>query len=408
MKEENKFDRLKGYQNTKKINAFAWWNRLGQPNKKDMMKRCKKGDMENIDVTPEDVELLPWLVGGLSVDVIKMKELMLEASTFASPNCERRKVRRNRTCYRQIFESCKLTQALDGADLTESTEDITESTHSAEWADLDFSDWEIMDGKKIVDKIDHTVQSSIVQDDKTQSSRHSRRSRNRISLVDQIDDTAHSSIFQDDKTLNSRISRRSNKIHKENTKIGEEEECRIAAYQDSRILNAYNWWSRLGHPSKKVMIKRCGRGSMENVDLTPDDVELLPWLEGGFVLDEPKMLKFVTEVEFPSSKSGRKEHKSDTKRRNSPKSASPKNSRRNSVERSSRRKMNPARNERSPKAKREGVKRDTRSMLEQQFSALDMTLTEGSNARKSVSLHPDTVESLQEGITDFLKMSRHS
>lgn len=68
------YDGLKKRQflyDTRMLMAYQWWYRMQYPLKKDMIRRCRKSDMERADLYPRDIELLPWLEG-FSVDVPQM------------------------------------------------------------------------------------------------------------------------------------------------------------------------------------------------------------------------------------------------------------------------------------------------------------------------------------------------
>ena len=59
--------------NQKRDNAFNWFHRMGRPDKKSMERQVKKLNLP--DITVADVQLLPWVWGGRSLDVEKMKAL---------------------------------------------------------------------------------------------------------------------------------------------------------------------------------------------------------------------------------------------------------------------------------------------------------------------------------------------
>jgi len=56
---------------TRMLMAYQWWYRMQCPLKKEMLRRCKRGDMERADLYPDDVELLPW-IESFSVNVPQM------------------------------------------------------------------------------------------------------------------------------------------------------------------------------------------------------------------------------------------------------------------------------------------------------------------------------------------------
>ena len=58
---------------------------------------------------------------------------------------------------------------------------------------------------------------------------------------------------------------------------------------EERIERAYNWYSRCGMPSRKRMKERIKK--IDGCDITEADVDLLPWLRGGRVVDAGRAMK---------------------------------------------------------------------------------------------------------------------
>lgn len=56
--------------------CYMWYARLGQPNRDSMIASAKKLT-HNDDITPEEVEALPWICGGALLPVKEMNELFL-------------------------------------------------------------------------------------------------------------------------------------------------------------------------------------------------------------------------------------------------------------------------------------------------------------------------------------------
>jgi len=61
-----------------------------------------------------------------------------------------------------------------------------------------------------------------------------------------------------------------------------------------RRQEAYDWWKRLGSPTKDVLIRKCG---LDDVYLDAEDVELLPWLPGGLSVDVRKTMNWIDDIE---------------------------------------------------------------------------------------------------------------
>lgn len=62
-------------QNDMMIRAYSWYARLGQPRRDNFKDRIK--NIQNIDITEEDVDSLPWLMNGRLVNVAKMNKVIL-------------------------------------------------------------------------------------------------------------------------------------------------------------------------------------------------------------------------------------------------------------------------------------------------------------------------------------------
>jgi len=61
--------------------------------------------------------------------------------------------------------------------------------------------------------------------------------------------------------------------------------------EEARILRAYAWWSRMARPKKKDFKERIGK--VAHADITPDDVDLLPWNFNGSMVNVAKMNKYI-------------------------------------------------------------------------------------------------------------------
>jgi len=81
------------------------------------------------------------------------------------------------------------------------------------------------------------------------------------------------------------------RIHKKETHQAQEDE---KWSRRTRKLKAYKLWKRLDCPTKRVMIAECEK---ENVDLTPQDVDLLPWIPSEFYVDLPQIMDWVDKIE---------------------------------------------------------------------------------------------------------------
>ena len=58
---------------------LMWYARLGQPNKERMLQAIKKLPPSHEPITEEDVEALPWIMGGSLLPVKEMNELFMNA-----------------------------------------------------------------------------------------------------------------------------------------------------------------------------------------------------------------------------------------------------------------------------------------------------------------------------------------
>ena len=64
-------------------------------------------------------------------------------------------------------------------------------------------------------------------------------------------------------------------------------------YSEVRMLKAYHWHGRLAYPSRSNMKRRIE--GIHGCDITADDVDLLPWLPGGLVIDLKAIHKIINE-----------------------------------------------------------------------------------------------------------------
>jgi hypothetical protein len=55
--------------------CYAWYSRMGQPDRETMKKRVAKLG-NNCDITVDDVDCLPWMMNGLRISVKAMNELI--------------------------------------------------------------------------------------------------------------------------------------------------------------------------------------------------------------------------------------------------------------------------------------------------------------------------------------------
>ena len=63
----------------KKRKCYMWYARLGQPNKEKMLQAIQKLPPSHEPITVEDVEALPWILGGALLPVKEMNELFMNA-----------------------------------------------------------------------------------------------------------------------------------------------------------------------------------------------------------------------------------------------------------------------------------------------------------------------------------------
>ena len=56
--------------------CFMWYARLGQPTKDEFIRKVKKMST-SCDITPEDVEALPWICRGAMLPVKELNELII-------------------------------------------------------------------------------------------------------------------------------------------------------------------------------------------------------------------------------------------------------------------------------------------------------------------------------------------
>jgi len=78
--------------------------------------------------------------------------------------------------------------------------------------------------------------------------------------------------------------------------LTEEEKRKITEYYETRKLMTYHWWHRLNRPMKKEFQKRCKKGSMVDIDLEVEDLELLPWIMGGMYVDVPLVSNWLANL----------------------------------------------------------------------------------------------------------------
>jgi hypothetical protein len=69
----------------------------------------------------------------------------------------------------------------------------------------------------------------------------------------------------------------------------EKEEARLKEFgtEKKRTERAYGWYTKLAFPTKDAMIEKVA--SIKNVDISVDDVELLPWVASGRCINVAKM-----------------------------------------------------------------------------------------------------------------------
>jgi hypothetical protein len=63
----------KGWEESRALKAYAWYSRMTGPNRNKLKKIV--ASMKECDITPDDVDLLPWSTSGGWVDHIKIDEL---------------------------------------------------------------------------------------------------------------------------------------------------------------------------------------------------------------------------------------------------------------------------------------------------------------------------------------------
>jgi hypothetical protein len=62
------------HKDVRRERAFLWYTRLGMPTRAEFKRKVTAG--ESINVTPRDIDLLPWNLTGWAVNVEKMKTLL--------------------------------------------------------------------------------------------------------------------------------------------------------------------------------------------------------------------------------------------------------------------------------------------------------------------------------------------
>jgi hypothetical protein len=72
--EDSKSNIKKGRRDDRLERAFQWYTRMASPIRKDFKRRV--ADEDSIDITPEDVDLLPWNLTGKVVNIAKMNAII--------------------------------------------------------------------------------------------------------------------------------------------------------------------------------------------------------------------------------------------------------------------------------------------------------------------------------------------
>jgi hypothetical protein len=72
---EDKEGNIRGTELNEKLESvYQWYTRMANPIRKDFKRRV--ADMESIDITPEDVDLLPWNLTGKMVNIAKVNAII--------------------------------------------------------------------------------------------------------------------------------------------------------------------------------------------------------------------------------------------------------------------------------------------------------------------------------------------
>ena len=86
------------------------------------------------------------------------------------------------------------------------------------------------------------------------------------------------------------------KIEAENERRRKAQERQLDSEADRRY-RCYMWFSRMGCPNQKEMKRRVANLPAANNDITVEDVDLLPWMPGGFTLNIREMNKLFVDPE---------------------------------------------------------------------------------------------------------------
>jgi hypothetical protein len=183
----------------KREKCYIWYARMGLPNRKDMKRRVSEMP-ESCGITADDVDLLPWVAGGMSLSVKKMNELFLTDAT------------------------------------------IHGSRHSAPF--------------------------------KTHEKPPAEPEKEKFSPISPK--KAEPAPVKPEPVVPEKGANGSKK-----------------STEEERRKDCYIWYARMGTPSKKEMKRRVAL-LPESCGITPDDVDLLPWILGGMTLSVHKMNSLMT------------------------------------------------------------------------------------------------------------------
>jgi hypothetical protein len=204
-----------------------WYARMGQPTRDNMKKRVAALP-DSCDITPEDVDLLPWAGGGALLNVNKMNELLLRDHEPTGDDDKK--------------GAAPIT--LEKETKKTSSSSTTKETKKAK-------------GSK---KKHHTT--LIAKDINA-------------ALEEKATDITPPAAHHEDN--------HKKKVEDKKTELDEE-----------TYRKCYMWYARMGQPTRDNMKKRVA-ALPDSCDITPEDVDLLPWVGGGSLLNVNKMNKLLLE-----------------------------------------------------------------------------------------------------------------
>jgi hypothetical protein len=269
--------------------AYQWYRKLGEPSKETML--AVLNETKGVDLTAEQLDTLPWTQHDKAIDYEQLEEGLKKGKETIDPRLLAALLK----AY-GWYEDLGIPKFITFSNIVENTEgvDVTlEDIAKLPWDEVK----QTVDADKMRE-LQRLLEAYLLKlkEEKEGEARLKREAaaKARQQAARQKKDeeeAARRKAYADDEEkkphqdmplfLHHRMSLRELEF-KEAKEKGDHK-----GWEESRALKAYAWYSRMTGPNRSKLKRIVA--SMKECDITPDDVDLLPWSPSGGWVDHIKI-----------------------------------------------------------------------------------------------------------------------